>query len=106
MREAMMTTLGKSLVLILPVLTRWTSHYLSVRRLLQVERALRIVVWQSRDRLIVAAGKLPEAKRKAEEDDLQQNGLPRAFTGRQVQYGRRARKAHNFKKLKQGVTAM
>ena len=53
-------------------------------------------------------GTTPSAgtKRKAEEDDREKSGLPRSFTGRQVQYGRRAKKAHNFKKLKQGVTAM
>ena len=33
--------LGKILALILPVLTRWTSHYLSVRRLIDLEVAFK-----------------------------------------------------------------
>ncbi|KZV69874.1 cysteine proteinase [Peniophora sp. CONT] len=46
------------------------------------------------------------AKRKAEDDLREKSGLPKAFTGKQVTYGKRARKSSNFKKLNQGVTAM
>ncbi|VDB97050.1 unnamed protein product [Peniophora sp. CBMAI 1063] len=45
-------------------------------------------------------------KRKAEEDLREKSGLPKNFTGRQVTYGRRAKKQINFKKLQNGVTAM
>lgn len=45
-------------------------------------------------------------KRKAEEDLREKQGLPKSFTGRQVTYGRRARKPNKYQKLSNGVTAM
>ena len=59
--------LGKILALILPVLTRWTSHYLSVRRLIDLEVAFKQVLLDHTPELIVAAGPKRAAKEKAQE---------------------------------------
>ncbi|KAH9848417.1 hypothetical protein C2E23DRAFT_739372, partial [Lenzites betulinus] len=48
---------GKVLALVRPAPTRWTAHYLSANRLLELERALRIIVLESKERLLVCAGK-------------------------------------------------
>lgn len=56
------------LALILPVLTRWTSHYLCVRRLLQLELAFkRMLAGTSDSELISCAGQKAEPKQKARE---------------------------------------
>ncbi|THU98904.1 hypothetical protein K435DRAFT_720273, partial [Dendrothele bispora CBS 962.96] len=57
------------LVLILPVLTRWTSHFLSLDRLCELETAfVRLVASpETRKRLSLCAGPKAEAKRKAQE---------------------------------------
>jgi len=47
----------KILALIRAVITRWTSHYLSVNRLLTLEQPLRSCVLKHRRELLVAAGK-------------------------------------------------
>lgn len=59
--------LGKILALILPVLTRWTSHYLSVCRLINLEVAFKQVLLDHTPELIVAAGPKRAAKEKAQE---------------------------------------
>lgn len=59
--------LGKILALILPVLTRWTSHYLSVRRLIDLEVAFKQVLLDHTPELIVAAGPKRAAKEKAQD---------------------------------------
>ena len=53
--------------LILPVLTRWTSHYLSATRLLEIELAVRVLVLGSRAILVDSVGKKADAIRKANE---------------------------------------
>lgn len=55
------------LVLILPVLTRWTSHYLAVTRMLDIEEAIRVLVAGSRALLVTVAGNKVDAIRKANE---------------------------------------
>lgn len=55
------------LVLILPVITRWTAHYLSVSRLLQITKAICTCCVRFRDELLVCAGKTNEHIGKAEE---------------------------------------
>jgi hypothetical protein len=57
------------LVLILPVLTRWTSHYLCMRRLLALEYCFRVLSLDpaKREALILCAGPKLEQKRKAEQ---------------------------------------
>ncbi|EJD36610.1 hypothetical protein AURDEDRAFT_21737, partial [Auricularia subglabra TFB-10046 SS5] len=57
--------LGKELSLILPVLTRWTSHYLSVRRLLALELPFRQLLLDSRAELERCAGAKRDAIDKA-----------------------------------------
>ncbi|KAI0041872.1 hypothetical protein FA95DRAFT_1576106 [Auriscalpium vulgare] len=54
---------GSILCLITPVLTRWTSHYLSVRRLLELEQCIWRAATDSEAELISAVG--PERKAKA-----------------------------------------
>ncbi|KAL1739254.1 hypothetical protein HDZ31DRAFT_49675, partial [Schizophyllum fasciatum] len=60
---------GRVYALILPGTTRWTSHFLCVKRLLDVEASLRSLVADPavRDLLIRAGGKKREAKDKARE---------------------------------------
>lgn len=53
------------LALILPVITRWTAHYLSLRRLLDVEIPMRAVWLKCRQGLIDSAGRKAEAVEKA-----------------------------------------
>lgn len=67
LRHEQVTRYTKALILILPVLTRWTSHYLSISRLLDIEGAIRVLVAGSRDVLVLVAGKQAEMIRKAEE---------------------------------------
>ncbi|KAF8270666.1 ribonuclease H-like domain-containing protein [Lactarius quietus] len=55
----------KFLALILPVLTRWTAHYLSLRRLLTVEKTLRVVWLKHADIMIASSGTKSEDKAKA-----------------------------------------
>lgn len=64
LRVCMQQRLAKILALVLPVITRWTSHYLSVRRLLEVERPLREVALDPA--LIQCAGNKRDAIEKAE----------------------------------------
>lgn len=65
LRAMSVEKLGKELSLILPVITRWTSHYLSVRRLLQLENPMRHLLLDSHDKLLLCAGNKREAKEKA-----------------------------------------
>ncbi|GLB45662.1 hypothetical protein LshimejAT787_2500540 [Lyophyllum shimeji] len=53
--------------LILPVLTRWTSHYLAIRRLLELEIAFKQLLLDDKDDVLLCAGDKREAKDKAEE---------------------------------------
>lgn len=52
------------LILILPVLTHWTTHYLAVHRLLTLEPFIKAMIEFSQDILVAAAGKTREAKTK------------------------------------------
>lgn len=54
-----------ALVLFLPVLTRWTSHYLAIRRLLLLKRYLQACVTLHYEALMEAAGKGKPAKARA-----------------------------------------
>ena len=66
LREAQKAQEGSVLALILPALTRWTSHYLSATRLLKLEHTIRILVLTSRESLINAVGDKADAIQKAE----------------------------------------
>ncbi|EJD34362.1 hypothetical protein AURDEDRAFT_140578 [Auricularia subglabra TFB-10046 SS5] len=61
LREVAMQKLNEELNLILPCLTRWTSHYLSVRRLLQLERAFKQLVLDKEEELRSSAGQRRDA---------------------------------------------
>jgi hypothetical protein len=47
---------GKIFALILPVITRWTAHYLSVTRLLKVKGAVTSCCNRNKDVLLISAG--------------------------------------------------
>jgi hypothetical protein len=64
-RQEQLSTLQKVLVLILPVITRWTAHYLSLRRLLTVEKALKAAWLKWSDIMITSAGSKSDDKAKA-----------------------------------------
>jgi hypothetical protein len=64
-KEQVFTYEGKYFALLLPIVTRWTAHYLSVTRLLKVKDALKSCVSRKEDALVVCAGSKQEAKQKA-----------------------------------------
>jgi hypothetical protein len=57
---------NKVFALILPVITRWTCHYLSFTRLVKVSKPIRTIVLNRRDELKECAGPKREAKDAAE----------------------------------------
>ena len=61
-KEQRFTYEGKWWALILPVITRWTTHYLSVSQLLKVKSAVRSCSLRHKETLLTCAGK--EAKLK------------------------------------------
>lgn len=65
LRPFMLQKLGKTLVLILPVLTRWTSRYLCVARLLQLKQPILMLIADSPTELARAAGQCSDAIAKA-----------------------------------------
>lgn len=64
-RQEQLFTYNKSLALILPVITRWTAHYLSLRRLLTVEKALKATWLKHSEIMIASAGSKSDDKAKA-----------------------------------------
>ncbi|GAA6045560.1 hypothetical protein JCM8097_007212, partial [Rhodosporidiobolus ruineniae] len=54
------------LTFIRPVITRWTSNLASAKRLLELEKVIRILLIEARERLVAAAGKKKEKREKAE----------------------------------------
>ncbi|KAH7913714.1 ribonuclease H-like domain-containing protein [Hygrophoropsis aurantiaca] len=65
--DEQMITYHKFIALILPVITRWTCHFLSFRRLLRVSVALRACCIKKRDDLEVCGGDKRSEKIKARE---------------------------------------
>lgn len=68
LRAVQLSKHGKVLALILPVLTRWTSHYLAVTRLIETEVAFKQLLLdagETLEPLIMCAGTRADAKRKA-----------------------------------------
>lgn len=55
-----------ALILVLPVLTRWTTHLLAMQRLLALRPFIEAMVASSRKLLVDSAGKTKEARQKAE----------------------------------------
>jgi hypothetical protein len=56
LNEEQMTTYKKIWALILPVITRWTSNFCAVSRLLQVNKAIKVTATRNRDELIEYVG--------------------------------------------------
>ncbi|TBU52035.1 ribonuclease H-like domain-containing protein [Dichomitus squalens] len=57
---------GRVLALLRPCDTRWTAHVLCAGRFLEIEKAIRICVLTSKDKLVACAGKEQALKDKAE----------------------------------------
>ena len=64
--EQRFTYQGRWWALILPVITRWTAHYLSISRLLKVKPAVRSCSYRHHDTLLLCAGKDDKAKAVAD----------------------------------------
>jgi hypothetical protein len=64
-RQEQVYTYQKFLALILPVITRWTAFYLSLRRLLTVEKPLKAAWIKHGDTMIASAGSKSDDKAKA-----------------------------------------
>ncbi|PCH39122.1 hypothetical protein WOLCODRAFT_31142, partial [Wolfiporia cocos MD-104 SS10] len=67
LKEETKARLGKVYSLVMPVITRWTTHYLSCRRLLLLETPLRTLAVSAKEVLLLCAGDKAESKRKADE---------------------------------------
>ncbi|KZT63079.1 hypothetical protein DAEQUDRAFT_681006, partial [Daedalea quercina L-15889] len=65
LKDTMATKIGKVLCLILPVITCWMSHYLSVQQLIKVEHAFRQLLPDKEDDLVKCARDKEEAQEKA-----------------------------------------
>ncbi|PCH39629.1 hypothetical protein WOLCODRAFT_85990, partial [Wolfiporia cocos MD-104 SS10] len=57
---------SRALWLILPVITRWTAHYLTCTWLLELEKAIRTLVLEQREALITCVGDKRDARDKAQ----------------------------------------
>jgi hypothetical protein len=57
---------GKFYALVLPVVTRWTAHYLSITRLLKLKGPVKSCCSRHEDALLVCAGSKDEAVEKAQ----------------------------------------
>lgn len=67
LKTAQHEKLGKIFALIKPVITRWTSHYLAICRLLELEIPFKQLLLDHHDDLILSAGRKREQKEKAKE---------------------------------------
>lgn len=67
LKDTMIVKLGKAVCLILPVITRWTLHYLAVRRLIGAECTFLQLLLDREDELVLCAGDKEPVWRKAEE---------------------------------------
>ena len=65
-RREQFQTFQKFLMLIRPVITWWTAHYLSLCQLLEVQIPLQTCWLKYGAEIILSAGPRPEAKEKAE----------------------------------------
>jgi hypothetical protein len=66
-RREQLQTYHKFLSLILPVITRWTAHYLSLRRLLEVEVPMKASWLKYGEEMIACAGPKADVQEKARE---------------------------------------
>jgi hypothetical protein len=63
--EQKLTYRGQSWALILPVITRWTAHYLSLTHLLKMEAAIRTCCSRHKPALLELPGRAADAKEAA-----------------------------------------
>ncbi|KAF5386718.1 hypothetical protein D9615_002122 [Tricholomella constricta] len=66
LKEVQRQKLLKVLALILPALTRWTSHYLAICQLLDLKVVFKQLLLDSRETVLCCAGKKTKAKLEAE----------------------------------------
>lgn len=64
LRDIQMATMGKTLAIIRAVLTRWISHYLAYRRLLEVRPTLELLI--SKHETMLLASKKRATREKAQ----------------------------------------
>ncbi|KAI9453922.1 hypothetical protein BJY52DRAFT_1123200 [Lactarius psammicola] len=64
-RREQLQTYNKILALILPVITRWTAHYLSLRRLLDIEIPIRASWMKYGQEMVDCAGPKADVQQKA-----------------------------------------
>lgn len=64
-RQEQMSTYGKVLALIRPVITRWTAHYLSLRRLLEVDIPMKTAWLKHSDKMLACVGPKADAQAQA-----------------------------------------
>ncbi|KAG5646853.1 hypothetical protein H0H81_008122 [Sphagnurus paluster] len=62
LEEEMKITYQGVWALVLPVITRWTAHYLSTTWLLKVKNAVTSCVYRHEEKLVIAGGKTQEAQ--------------------------------------------
>lgn len=67
LKKVQLAKIGKILALIKPVLTRWTSHYLAIRRLVQLEIPFKQLLLDHYHDLLLAGGRKREEKERAED---------------------------------------
>ncbi|KAG5640471.1 hypothetical protein DXG03_008547 [Asterophora parasitica] len=67
LKDVQQMKFAKILCLVLPVLTCWTSHYLSVCHLIAIEIAFKQLLLDSRNTVLLCAGEKADAKGKAQE---------------------------------------
>lgn len=66
LQTRIVSSLGKLLALIKPVITRWTCHCLSISRLLEVQKPMLTYINEDEELLLEAAGKKRPEKDKAQ----------------------------------------
>lgn len=64
-QEQVLTFEGLTWALILPVITRWTAHYLALSRVLKLKRPLQLCWTRNEEKLIICAGTKEDLKEKA-----------------------------------------
>ncbi|KAL6298476.1 ribonuclease H-like domain-containing protein [Sparassis latifolia] len=64
-QELTYTDATRVLALILPCVTRWTAHFLSISRLLDLSLAMKLCCARHADKLLICAGKTADVKVKA-----------------------------------------
>ena len=66
LKEKQMSVNGKTTALMLPVVTRWGSHYAAIKQLLKTEFVMKLLALEKRADLINSVGKKKPPRDKAE----------------------------------------